>query len=284
MRGIARGARGFVGWWGWVALLVWCASPSAVLAGDGLVFGVFPYLSPRHMSDQFAPLRTYLEGALGQPVTLRSAPDYKRFIERTNAGEYDFIFNAPQLARLAQKTRGFAPLAQTGSRIQIIAVTRKDSPVRTLADLRGRQISIGARTSLTHQVLREELGKVGLTLDKDVRYLDTAYFSNVLHAVIRGDAVAGATATSLWEAAPAEERAALRIFFTQPGSNPGFILVAHPRLGVPFTAKLRHALLGFKDTAEGRAFFASSKLMDFRPVDEATMRGLDPYTHVYGQD
>lgn len=268
----------------WVVLLAWSWLPAMAQAGSGLVFGVFPYLSPRHMSEQFVPLREYLEQALGQPVTLRSAPDYKRFIERTNAGEYDFIFDAPQLARLAQKTHGFVPLVQTGSRIQIIAVTRKDAPVRTLADLRGHKVSIGARTSLTHQVLREELRKAGLILDKDVHYLDTAYFSNVLQAVIRGDALAGATATSLWDAAPAEERDRLRVFFTQPGSNPGFIFVAHPRLDARLMIRLRSALLAFKDAQAGRSFFQMSKLVDFRPVDEATMGSLDPYTHVYAQD
>jgi phosphonate transport system substrate-binding protein len=250
-------------------------------AGDGaLIFGVFPYLSPRQMTEQFNPLKDYLEKTLGRPIELRSAKDYSSFIEGTGRGDYDFIFNAPQLARLAQKREGFRPLAQTGYRIQIIAVTRKDSTVKSLKDLRGQSISIGARTSLTHQIMRDELRKAGLELDRDVKYLDTAYFSNVLQSVIRGDAIAGATGTALLSGAPAEERDQLREFF-RAKEAPGFILIGHPRLGNETLAKLQKALYAFNDSPEGKVYFDKTKMSDFRPVDEATMKGLDPYTEIY---
>jgi phosphonate transport system substrate-binding protein len=266
-------------------LLGFCAAlfslPSPALAADNeLVFGVFPYLSPRQMVDQFNPLREYLARELGRPVALRSAPDYKAYAERTAKGEYDFMFDAPQLARLAQTRDHYQPLAQTGYKIVIMAVTRKDSPVKTLADLRGGAISIGARMSITHQIMRRELLKVGLELDKDVKYLDTAYFSNVLQSVIRGDAVAGATGTLLWDSAPAEERAQLREIFRQKDTVPGFILVGHARLGEAMLGRLKKALYRFKDTPEGKAYFQKNHQIDFRPVDEMTMRSLDPFTEV----
>lgn len=264
------------------ALLALIASPLRAAEDGALVFGVFPYLSPRLMVEQFNPLKDYLAKALGRPIELRSAEDYKSFIEGTGRGDYDFIFNAPQLARLAQKREGYQPLAQTGYRIQIIAVTRKDSPVKSLEDLRGHSISIGARMSMTHQVMRNELRKAGLELDRDVKYLDTAYFSNVLQSVIRGDAIAGATGTSLWNGAPAEERAQLREFFLSQ-EVPGFILVGHPRLGNATLAKLQKALHVFKDAPEGKIYFDKTKLTDFRPVDETTMKSLDPYTEIYAE-
>ncbi len=263
-------------------VLVLVALPVQAAGEGSLVFGVFPYLSPRLMVEQFNPLKDYLERTLGRPIELRSAKDYSSFIEGTGRGDYDFIFNAPQLARLAQKREGYRPLAQTGDRIQIIAVTRKDSAVHVLQDLRGQSISIGARMSMTHQIMRDELGKVGLKLDRDVKYLDTAYFSNVLQSVIRGDAIAGATGTSLWHSAPAEDRAQLREFF-RAKDVPGFILVGHPRLGNETLAKLQKALHAFKNAPEGKVYFDKTKLMDFRPVDQATMKSLDPYTEIYSE-
>jgi phosphonate transport system substrate-binding protein len=234
------------------------------------------------MVEQFNPLHDYLEKALGRPIELRSGKDYNSFIEGTGRGDYDFIFDAPQLARLAQKREGYRPLAQTGYRIQIIAVTRKDSAVKSLQDLRGQSVSIGARMSMTHQIMRDELRKLGLELDRDVKYLDTAYFSNVLQSVIRGDAIAGATGTSLWNGAPAEERAQLREFFRSK-EVPGFIVVGHPRLGNETLNKLQRALHAFHDAPEGKAYFDKTKLTDFRPVDEATMKSLDPYTEIYSE-
>jgi phosphonate transport system substrate-binding protein len=265
-----------------VALLALCALPLQAADDSPLVFGVFPYLSPRLMVEQFNPLKDYLTKTLGRPIELRSAQDYKGFIEGTGRGDYDFMFDAPQLARLAQKRESYRPLAQTGYRIQIIAVTRKDAAVKSLEDLRGQSISIGARMSMTHQIMRDELRKAGLELDRDVKYLDTAYFSNVLQSVIRGDAIAGATGTSLWYGAPAEERAQLREFF-RAKEVPGFILVGHPRLGNETLTKLQKALHAFHGTPEGKVFFDKTKQTDFRPVDEATMKSLDPYTEIYAE-
>ncbi len=265
-------------------LCLWAAvfglSSSALAAQNELVFGIFPYLSPRQMVEHFNPLRTYLARELGRPVALRSAPDFKAFAERTGRGEFDFIFDAPQLARLAQKRDRYLPLAQTGYQIVILAVTRKDSPVKKLADLRGGAISIGARMSITHQVMRSELLKAGLELDRDVKYLDTAYFSNVLQSVIRGDAAAGATGTLLWDSAPADERALLREIFRQKDPLPGFIIVANPRLGEAMLRRLQQALYRFADAPEGKAYFRTTRQVDFRPVDEATMLSLDPYTEI----
>lgn len=94
-------------------------------ADDGVpVFDVYPYLSPRLSVEQFKPLYDYQVKTLGRPIERRSAKDYSSFIEGNGRGDYDIIFNAPRFARLAQRREGYRPLAQTGYRIQIIAVTR----------------------------------------------------------------------------------------------------------------------------------------------------------------
>lgn len=261
-----------------VAVLFLLLSHTLPASADELTLGVFPYLTPRHMVDQFTPLKDHLARELGRPVTLSSATDYRNFMERTAAGEFDIIFDAPHLARLAQKRNGYLPLAQTGYKILILVLARKDSPVQSLADLRGQSISIGARLSMTHQIIREELLKDGLVLERDVNFLDTAYFTNVLQSVIRGDAAAGATGTLLWDSAPEEERSQLREIFRMKNPVPGFILLAHPRLSYTTLRKLQQALLKFKDTPEGAAYFQKTRQVDFRTVDETTMHSIEPYT------
>ncbi|MEW6292899.1 MAG: phosphate/phosphite/phosphonate ABC transporter substrate-binding protein [Pseudomonadota bacterium] len=249
-------------------------------AADELVLGIFPFLSTRQMVEQFTPLKDHLSRAAGKPVTLRSAPDYKSFIERTASGEYDVIIDAPHLARLAQKRDGYQPLAQSGYKVEFMVVARKDSPVQSLADLRGRAVAIGARLSLTHMLLGKELLKSGLVLDRDVQYLDTATFSNVLQAVIRGDAAVGALTALVWNGAPPEARSELREILRQKDLGPGLIVVAHPRLGAAMQGKLQTALYGFKDTPAGQAYFQKTRQIDFRPVDEADLRVMDAYTEL----
>jgi phosphonate transport system substrate-binding protein len=265
-----------------LCLGTFCALPARAAHADAdLVFGVYPYLSPSQIVSQFAPLNDYLSKRLGRSVALRSAPDFQKFIERTRAGEYDIIFTAPHMGRLAEKRDGYRRLAQTVYQIVVVALARKDGPVRSLADLKGRSLAVGARLSMSYQIVDEALGRHGLALERDVRFIDTASFSNVAEAVIRGEADAGATGTLLWDSAPAGQRAALSEIFRSP-AVPGFLLLAHPRIGQDTLARIEQALLEFGDTTAGRVYFEKSRQVGFRSLDEATMKRIDPYTAVFG--
>jgi phosphonate transport system substrate-binding protein len=266
-----------------IALLSLLFTPfSQATAADKeiLVFGVYPYLSPNQIIEQFTPLNDHLANALGRAVELRSAPNFAEFIERTRAGEYDIIFTAPHMGRLAEKRDGYRPLAQTGYPIVIVALTKNDSPITSLEDLRHRTLAVGAKMSMTYQIMNRSLGKSGLELGKNVNFIDTAGFSNVIEAILRGEADAGATGTLLWESASAEQRSQLREFYRSQ-AVPGFLLLAHPRNSKATLKKLQTALNNFAATSAGQAYFAKTRQIDFRPLDAATMKRIDPYTAIF---
>lgn len=252
------------------------------LAADNrpLVFGVYPFLSPSQIVSQFAPLAEHLTHAIGQPVELRSAGNFATFIERTRSGEYDLIFTAPHMGRLAERRDGYRPLAQTGYRIVVVALARREGPIKSLADLKGRTLAVGAQLSITYQIVDQALGKHGLAIGREVDFIDTASFSNVTEAIMRGEADVGATGTLLWDTAPPEQRAALREIF-RASPVPGFLLLSHPRHNAHLTRHIERALMDFSTTAAGKRYFAANKLIDFRPLDAATLRGLDPFIQVF---
>jgi phosphonate transport system substrate-binding protein len=247
---------------------------------DELVFGVYPYLSPNQIVEQFTPLGEHLTKTLGRPVVLRSAPNFAAFIERTRAGEYDIIFTAPHMGRLAEKRDGYRPLAQSGNPFVFVALAKKGSPVRSLNDMRDRGLAVGAKLSMTYQVLNQALGKSGLELGQNVRFVDTSGFSNIIEAVLRGEADAGAAPTILLNNAPAEQRAQLQEIFRSP-PVPSFFLLGHPRNGDVVLKKMHAALIDFSAIPAGKAYFAKSLQGDFRPLDAATMKRLDPFTLVF---
>lgn len=250
-------------------------------ATDELVFGVYPYLSSSQIVEQFSPLGDHLAQAIGRPVNLRSAPDFEKFIERTRAGEYDIMFTAPHLGRLAEKRDAYLPLAQTGYPIVVVVLTRRDSSINTLADLKGRSLATGAKLSMSYLIADQALGKHGLALGREVRFINTASFSNVLEALVRNEADAGATGTLLWEKAPPDKHQVLHeIWRSQP--VPGFLLLAHPRIGTAAIQRLKQALLDFGNTPAGKTYFEKSRQIDFRPIDAATLKRIDPYTAVFG--
>jgi len=252
---------------------------SMVHAANELVFGIYPLLSPSQTVERFAPLKEHLDKALGVPVALRSAPDFAKFIDRTHTGEYDIIFTAPHMGRLAEKRDGYRPIAKTGD-VTVVALARKDGPVQALADLKGRSLAVGSRLSMSYQIANHALGRFGLAIERDVVFVDPASFSNVIEAVIRGEADAGATINQLWEATTPEQRENLReIHRAEP--TPGFLILAHSRLAPETLSKLKLALLDFKNTDAGKTYFRKTQQVDFRPLDAATMKRIDPYTAVF---
>ena len=269
--------RKFIGLWLLAGLVL--ASLSLARAESEaaeLVFGVYPLLSPSQTVERYAPLQEHLSQALGARVLLRSAPDFAKFIERTRNGEYDIIFTAPHMGRLAEKRDGYKGIAQT-SEVTVVTLARKDGPVQALTDLKGRALAVGARLSMTYQILNHALGKHGQVIGRDVKFVDPASFSNVIEAIMRGEADAGATILPLWEAASPEQRASLReIYRAEP--TPGFLILAHSRLAPQTLKKLGQALFDFRKTEAGGAYFKKTQQGDFRPVDEATMKRIDPYT------
>jgi phosphonate transport system substrate-binding protein len=258
------------------ALVAFAALPAAAVRGEELVFGVYPYLTPTQIIEQFTPLKEHIGKTLERPVAMVSAPDFATFIERTRQGQYDVIFTAPHMGRLAEKRDGYSRVARTGYQIVVVVVARRDGPIRSLDDLYARSIAIGSRSSMTYQVVAEALKKRRLRLGQDVRLVETASFSNVLQAVMRGEAAAGATGTLLWEVATDEQREALRVVF-QADPVPGFLVMAHPRLGEAAIRRLRQALPAFGATPAGASYFRQTLQTDFRPLDDAAMKRIDPY-------
>lgn len=265
-----------------IVLIGGLLAPFASVAAEkeALVFGVYPYLSPNQIAEQFMPLSDYLAKVLGQPVVLRSAPDFSQFIERTHSGEYDLIFTAPHMGRWAEKRDGYQVLAQTGYPIVAVVLVKNESPIKSLDDLRGRALAVGAKMSMSYQVINLALAKSGLELGLNVRFVDTASFSNVAEAVLRGEADAGATGTLLWDNAPAEQRARLREIFRSP-AVPGFLLLGHPRHDKIMLNRLQAVLLDFVKTPTGVAYFAKTQQIDFRPIDAATLKRIDSFTGVF---
>jgi phosphonate transport system substrate-binding protein len=252
--------------------------PAALAQGGELIFGVYPYLTPTQIVETFTPLKEHIARTLGRPVAMVSAADFPTFIERTRKGEYDIIFTAPHMGRLAEKRDGYGRVAQTGYQITATVVARKDGNINSLDDLRGRKIAVGSRDSMTHQIIEKDLYKKGMLLGREVQFVETS-FSNLTQAVLRKEVDAGVTGKSVYESASEELRRDLKVIY-QAAPAPGFLVMAHSRLGDASLRRLQGALATFKDTTEGAAYFKKVPQVDFRPIDEATMKRIDPFVAV----
>ncbi|HEY6010117.1 MAG TPA: phosphate/phosphite/phosphonate ABC transporter substrate-binding protein [Nitrospirota bacterium] len=256
---------------------------SAAPKSPTLVLGVFPYISANQMMEQLSPLCKRIEAALGKKVTMISAPDFLSFVERTTKGEYDLVLTAPHMGRLAQTRDGWHLVVQSGQRTAAVLLVRKDSGIHGVKDLRGRKMAVGNWRSVTYLLAEEELLKNGITPRKDIQVIETATFSNVVQAVFRREADVGATPTLLWDNwvnVNREQHRQLREIFRARPATPSFLVMTRPGTDKADIRRLRTSLLSFGDTDEGRTFFRKSQFGSFLPIDEETMRSIDPFVHV----
>jgi len=259
-------------------LAITCATlglaPGAAGAQAALTFGIFPYRTPQWLMTNFAPLRDYLQQASGRRVDMVTAPDYRTYHERVRAGDYDIIFLAPHLARLAEKESQYQRIAMTRYHIQGVIVVPKASPARRVADLRGKTLAVPTSAAFTHALALELLRRHGLEPGRDVTLRELDHNQNSMAAPLRGDADAAVTGILLWTKEGDHDR--MRVL-AETRAVPGFLLMAHPRLPAATVARLRKITGEFADTPSGKAYFAATGHGAWLPVDDATMRGLDPF-------
>jgi phosphonate transport system substrate-binding protein len=264
--------------------LLWLltVSPCALHAETDITLGVFPYVTAGQLAEFHAPLKNYIAKSLGRPTVLVTAPDFLTFDERTHLGEYDLILTAPHFGRLAERRDAYRRVARTLHNVQAVVLVPKDSDIRQLADLKGKRIMVAQPVSVIYQLAVEMLKQKGLMPGKNITIIDTRTHNNAMYAPLRNEADAGVTGILLWEKFTGKEKDRLRVIATTRGV-PGFMLMAHPRMAKRDVDKLRQALLSFHKTPNGELYFSGAGLKGFGPIDDASMRSLDPYTAIITQ-
>ena len=264
-----------------VLLLLGLAIGPSATADDKtpLTLGVFPYVTPVQLVSFHTPLKDHLAKSLQRPVTLVTAPDFDNFIERTREGQYDIIITAPHLGRLAETRDGYKRLAQTRHVVQGIFLTRKDSDIHRIEDLRGKNLMVAQKVSIIYQMTEHTLREKGLVPGESVKIIETRTHNNAMHAPLRGEADASVTGTLLWRVLGEEQKDQMRVIGTTEEA-PGFMLMANPRLSSQDIARIKNLLLDFHRAPGSEAYFAATGYEKFDPIDDRVMKRLDPYTRV----
>jgi phosphonate transport system substrate-binding protein len=245
-----------------------------------LTLGVFPYVTPAQLAAFHAPLKDYLAKNLGRPVTLVTAPDFMSFVDRTRDGQYDIVFTAPHLGRLAETRDGYKRVAQTSHTVQGFFLARKGSDIRKIEDLRGKTVMIAQKVSIVYQMAEHTLRENGLVPDESVTIIDTRTHNNAMHAPLRGEADASVTGKLLWYVLDDKQKEQLQIIGTTEEA-PGFLVMAHPRLATQDIDKIKKLLLNFHLRPNSESYFTTNGFERFQAVDDRAMKGLDPYIQIF---
>lgn len=241
-----------------------------------LQVGLLPYVSTRKLFTYYLPIKDYLERTLKRTVVVSTAPDFKTYLARARAGEYDLYHTAPHFAALAERDWGYRRVARFSRELDGSFVVAKNGKVHRIEDLRGGVVRVPDPLAIVSMLGEHSLREHGLVPNVDVTVRYSPSHNNAVLAVMRGEADAAVTSAAVFEKMSPEVHEKLRVL----GSTqkvPHMMFMAGPHLSDAEYRDLRRAMLAFTAAGEGKHFFQDTGYGDMIDIDDAAMDALAPF-------
>ncbi|GHT90382.1 phosphonate ABC transporter substrate-binding protein [Betaproteobacteria bacterium] len=246
--------------------------------------GIHPVVSPQRVVYSYQPLTEYLnhhpqtQNAQLRIETSRSLDLYRADLE---AARFAFTIINPYDIPLALRA-GYRLFARFGDEKGYggILLTRKDSGIEQVADLRGKTICYSNATALAATMLNQYfLWQHGLDIVRDVKHVYLNSLESVYLQVMQGKAAAGGSLLFGWnffsKRVP-EAVDALEIKWQTP-PLPGFGIMARGDIPEELIAQLRETLLSMHQTPDGQNVLETIGLPRFSPATHETYAEVEHF-------
>ena len=246
--------------------------PAAAQSSQPLKLCVHPYLSASELIKRYTPLAEYLGRQLGRPVMLEIGSSYDAHIHRIANGIMDIAFMGPASYVKLTSQYGKRPIlaafkTKEGKFFHGHIMVRKDSPITSLAQLKGKRFVFGDHAStLSHIVPRHMLLKAGIDVKQFSQVSYVANHDNIALGILAGSFDAGAVKEEVFlQYQPQGLRSLAR---SAPITD--HVFIARDNLPKETVQALRKAFLGLSDSAEGRQIISGmrSDVIALVPADD----------------
>ncbi len=201
-----------------LALSIWTAA-----AAQAIRIGMVPDAGATQVSiEEKAPLRAYLEKALGRPVELVIPTNYNATVEGLGNGSLDVAYLGGLTYVKARARHGVEPLVQReeDQKFHSVLITQADSLIKSLNDLKGKTFAFGDINSTSgHLFPYLAISEAGINVDNDLSFRYTGSHVATIKAVEAGAANAGAADESVFKQMVGSGKAdpeKLRVFYVTP--------------------------------------------------------------------
>lgn len=242
-----------------------------------------PDESPTELARKSAPLAKYLERKLGVKVEFTPVTDYAAAVEALANKQVDMAWlGGFTFVQASQRSGGKAvPLVQReeDEKFRSVFITT-DPGIRSLADLKGRNLSFGSQSSTSgHLMPRSFLLEAGVDPDRDLkRVAYSGAHDATVAAVASGKVDAGALNISVWEKLVADRKvdpAQVRVFYTTPAYF-DYNWTVHADMPPARREQLVRAFIALSPaTAEGRDILALQRATRFLPTRAENYKGIE---------
>jgi phosphonate transport system substrate-binding protein len=233
---------------------------------------------------KFTPIAAYLEKKLGMKVVFTPVSDYPAAVEALVNKKVDLAWFGGFTHVQAQLRSGgkIVPIAQReeDTKFQSVFIAKTDSGIKSLADLKGRQVSFGSQSSTSgHLMPRHFLLQAGLTPEKDFRRVAySGAHDATIASVVSGKVDAAALDITVWRKFVSENRVdtkAVNVFLTTPTFF-NYNWSMHADTPAELRERVKKALLDLDPaTPEGREILQLNRATRYIPTAPENYKGLE---------
>lgn len=200
---------------------------------------------------KFTPLASYLEQALGMKVEFTPVNDYPAAVEALVNKKVDLVWLGGFTHVQANLRSGgkIVPIAQReeDTKFQSVFIAKTDSGIKSLQDMKGKQISFGSQSSTSgHLMPRSFLLAANINPEKDFRRIAySGAHDATIASVVSGKVDAAALDITVWKKFVNENKVdtkAVDVFYTTPGYF-NYNWSVHADMPADMQAKVKAALL-----------------------------------------
>lgn len=248
--------------------------PLAASQTTQYVFGVHPLQNPQLLHEKFQPLMRYLgEQIPGTEFTLDASNDYAAYEAKLKEKQHHFSLPNPYHGALSRDW-GYHIIAKMGDDelFRGIFLVRKDSPIKTPEDLRGKVVSYPAPTALAAAMMPQlYLQNHGIDVETDLNNQYVGTHNSSIMNVYLGQSAAGATWPVAWRAfekANPKEAGELKVIWQTPTLIQNAVIA---RNDVPkeVVDKVQHILVTLQESPAGREVLARIDVSSFVTANDA---------------
>ncbi len=268
----------------------------ALMAGAVLLWGIvshaqtvfrvttIPEEAATEQVRKFTPIAQYLEQKLGMKVEFTPVNDYPAAVEALVNKKVDLVWFGGFTHVQANLRSGgkIVPLAQReeDTKFQSVFIAKTNSGIKTLADMKGKQISFGSQSSTSgHLMPRSFLLQAGLNPEKDFRRVAySGAHDATIASVVSGKVDAAALDITVWRKFVSENKVDTKdvdVFYTTPPYF-NYNWSVHADMPAAMQERVKKALLDLNPADAAQAeILRLNRATRYVPTSPANYKGLE---------
>lgn len=248
----------------WLACLLAASAQSE----ESYTFAVVPQFEQRKLFAIWKPIVDEISRRTGVKFNLVATLSVSEFERELSRGSYDFVYANPYHILREVTRQGYIPLVCDQLPLRGILVVRKDSPLKSPAELNGEKMAIPSYNALgASLLLQADLAQVFKARPKLV---NVKTHSSVYLQVASGQLPAGGGVEKSLQEQDKEVQDMLRVLYTTR-EMPSHPVAVHPRIPFRIRQAVQQAMLALNESEDGR------QLLQHIPMHKAITTSMQDY-------